>query len=280
MMKTQFEDFLQECLTMDYSSDLVEAMKYSLLAVSKRLRPLLCLAVVSDYGQPIDFALEAAAAVEMIHTYSLIHDDLPAMDDDDYRRGQLTNHKKYGEATAILAGDALLTLAFELLSTSNYDDVTKIQCMKVLAKSSGVKGMILGQFMDMQAEEQILSWDSLLQMYMLKTGQLFSAALVMGAIVAKQEQDINIWQRIGENLGIAFQIQDDILEIEQPIESLGKSSSDVKNKKKTVVSMIGMEKAKLKMAVIYQDICDDIEQLNLKGQEVLKVIDYIIHRQT
>jgi geranylgeranyl diphosphate synthase, type II len=279
-MKLTFEEYLYEVFGPLSESRIKESAMYSLMAPGKRIRPLLLLAVLKDYGCNPDDGLDAAAALEMVHTYSLIHDDLPAMDDDDYRRGRLTNHKMFDEATAILAGDSLLTQAFSQIATSPLSNDVKIQLIIELASSAGGEGMILGQIKDIEAESQPISWDQLLMIYLLKTGKLLSSALVMGAIIAKKSDDVNRWRRIGENLGLAFQIQDDILDVTKTTEELGKTAnSDIVNHKSTAITHLGLKAAKEKMILIYQDVLEDIRALSLSGTEVRNIIELCSNRQ-
>ncbi len=279
-MKLTFEDYLYEIYGPMTQSRLKDSAMYSLMAPGKRIRPLLLLAVLKDYSCNPEIGLDAAAALEMVHTYSLIHDDLPAMDDDDYRRGRLTNHKMYDEATAILAGDALLTQAFAQITRSQLSNDVKIQLIDELASSCGGEGMILGQIRDIEAENTPIGWDQLLMIYLLKTGKLLSSALVMGAIIAGKSQDVSLWRRIGENLGLAFQIQDDILDVTKTTEELGKTAnSDVANHKSTAITHLGLKAAKEKMNLIYQDVLEDLDSLKLNGSEVRSIIELCSHRQ-
>jgi geranylgeranyl pyrophosphate synthase len=202
------------------------------------------------------------------------------MDDDDYRRGRLTNHKMFDEATAILAGDALLTQAFTQIATSSLSNDIKIQLIIELADSAGGEGMILGQIKDIEAESQPIGWDQLLMIYLLKTGKLLSSALVMGAIIARRSSDVATWRRIGENLGLAFQIQDDILDVTKTTEELGKTAnSDIINHKSTAITHLGLKAAKEKMILIYQDVLDDLSNLSLSGFEVRNIIELCSNRQ-
>lgn len=279
-MKLTFEEYLYESFGPLTDSRIKESAMYSLMAPGKRIRPLLLLAVLKDYGCNPDIGLDAAAALEMVHTYSLIHDDLPAMDDDDYRRGRLTNHRMFDEATAILAGDALLTQAFAQIASSQLSGDIKIQLISELAESAGGEGMILGQIHDIEAESHPIGWDQLLMIYLLKTGKLLATALVMGAIIASKNNDIAIWRRIGENLGLAFQIQDDILDVTKTTEELGKTAnSDIVNHKSTAITHLGLKAAKEKMILIYQDVLDDLKEISLNGSEVLNIIELCSNRQ-
>lgn len=227
-------------------ADLQEAMEYSLLAGGKRLRPVLVLECCRLCGGDPDKAIPFAAAVEMIHTYSLIHDDLPAMDNDDMRRGRPTNHKVYGEATAILAGDALLTAAFEQLAKANLPAEQIVQAVTCLSRCAGAPGMVGGQVLDMAGEGRSLNIQELEQLQSLKTGALISAAAQLGCIAAggSQEQREHI-VTYAQALGRAFQVRDDMLDEISTPEELGKPiGSDRANEKSTFLTALGLEKCK------------------------------------
>lgn len=223
--------------------DLHDAMRYSLLGGGKRLRPALTLAACRLCGGQEEFALPFACAVEMVHTYSLIHDDLPAMDDDDLRRGKLTNHKIYGEATAILAGDALQTAAFELLlSASDIPLARRVEGALCLARAAGAGGMVAGQVLDMAAEGRQVTRAEVEELEQLKTGALICAAVQMGAIAAGAEERQRAALRVyAEKFGLAFQVRDDILDVEGSAEELGKrAGSDAASQKSTFVTLLGL----------------------------------------
>ena len=227
----------------DYE-DLYSAMRYSLLAGGKRLRPILVMSFCEAVGGDVDDAMNAAAAIEMIHTYSLIHDDLPCMDDDDYRRGRLTCHRVYGENMAVLAGDALLTAAFRVLAeTENVAAERVLRCLALLAAAAGEDGMVAGQVMDLHGEGQHLDEAALRRMYAGKTGALIYAACTMGAILGGgSEAQIQAAGEYARALGIAFQIRDDMLDVIGTQEELGKPiGSDEGNDKSTFVSLLGLE---------------------------------------
>lgn len=280
-MKHQFDEHLLDCFELFTDSRIKDAMEYSLFASSKRVRPLLLLALLKDYGCDPYLGLDAAAALEMVHTYSLIHDDLPAMDNDDYRRGQLTSHRQFDEATAILAGDSLLTGAFEILAASNLRPEKKSKCLQILAHHSGANGMILGQILDIEYERAPdLNFDQLREMYRLKTGMMIAAALEMACVIAQKEDEQFTVRKIGETLGVAFQVQDDILDVSKTTEELGKSAnSDIANHKTTAVSLLGMEEAQSMVTAMYKEIQNDLNHLSLGGNEVYSFIDYLMSRQ-
>ena len=225
-----------------------EACRYSAMAGGKRLRPALVLEFCRVCGGNQQAALPFACALEMIHTYSLIHDDLPCMDDDDLRRGKPTNHKVYGEATAVLAGDGLLNLAFETASdpknTAMVSAETQVQAIRALSRASGMDGMIGGQVLDMAAEETRISLDQLKTLQELKTGALIGVAAQLGCLIGHaSEEQIAAALEYARCIGLAFQIQDDILDIEGDAETFGKSiGSDAENGKSTYPSLLGLER--------------------------------------
>lgn len=240
-MKELFENYLAHCLDYLPQGRIKEAMLYSLNNKAKRIRPLLLLNMVNDLGENLADALAIAAAIEMIHTYSLIHDDLPAMDNDDYRRGQLTNHKKFDEATAILAGDGLLSEAFTLIAKSNYSDEIKIKLLDKFVEAAGLRGMIKGQELDIYQDDNT----DLMVTDLLKTGCLIALPLQCGAIISGNEGFLDKFMEYGKIFGLCFQIQDDILDVMGDEKELGKSiNSDAKNSKKTYVSVYGLEKSR------------------------------------
>lgn len=229
---------------------ILDAMEYSLMAGGKRIRPILSLAVCDMLRGDKNIVLPFAAAIELIHTYSLIHDDLPCMDNDDYRRGKLTNHKVFGEAMAVLAGDALLNLAFEIMLFETLKDRNNsYPCLKtahMIARAAGTTGMIGGQVLDMESERREISYEELCQMHGKKTGALFTASVLSPAILLDIDETLlKQLENYAVNIGLAFQIKDDILDFEGNSEVVGKTTgSDTINKKATFVSLLGIEKAK------------------------------------
>lgn len=229
---------------------LAASMEYSLMAGGKRLRPVLLMAAAEAVGGRGEDYLTAACAIEMIHTYSLIHDDLPAMDDDDYRRGKPTNHKVYGAGMATLAGDALLTMAFEvLLRQSGVSDTVKLSVLREVSEAAGAKGMVGGQAMDLGAAGQRVNIITLRRMHMGKTGALFRAAVRVGTILAGgNAAELVSLTRYAESFGLAFQITDDILDVVGETEDIGKpTGSDERNQKATYVTLATLSGAE-KMA--------------------------------
>jgi geranylgeranyl diphosphate synthase type II len=222
---------------------LLEAMRYSLLAGGKRLRPVLCLSFCEAVGGEAETALPAAGAIEMIHTYSLIHDDLPCMDNDDYRRGRLTCHKVYGEDLATLAGDALQPAAFRVLSQMKAPADRVLRCISILAGAAGEHGMVAGQVLDLAGEQRLLSQEELQEVHLHKTGDMIRAACQMGAVLGGgSENQIAAAGKFAEHLGLAFQIRDDMLDEIGTQEELGKPiGSDLENGKSTFVSLLGLD---------------------------------------
>lgn len=234
---------LPECA--NGQDEVVKAMKYSLSNGGKRLRPVLCIEFARACGADRFDALDFACAVEYIHTYSLIHDDLPCMDDDDMRRGKPSCHKEFGEATALLAGDALLTHAFQILAGAELDDKKIALACGLLAQNAGVQGMVGGQVIDLKYESETPDLQQLLSVHRLKTGALISAACLLGCIAAgADDEKIAAASAFAYDLGVAFQIKDDILDVVGSTEALGKPvGSDAENNKTTYVTVRGMENA-------------------------------------
>ena len=256
--------------------DVRDAMRYSVSIGGKRIRPCLLMEFADICGGDREDALNIAAALEMVHTYSLIHDDLPCMDNDDMRRGMPSCHKKFGEDIALLAGDALLTLAFNVISTcknSNPDNILK--CVNILSDFAGVDGMVGGQVIDLQSEEKRVDDKTLLQMCTLKTARLIQAACLMGCVISNaSEEEQKAAFDFGYNLGVAFQIVDDILDVTSTAEELGKPiGSDYQNNKSTFVSTLGLETAR-KLANEYTEKA--IESLKLFGESANLLKDFTI----
>lgn len=280
-MNEFFEEYLKQVLAKLPSSPIKKAMNYSLLAGGKRIRPLFFLAVLNGYGIDPVQGIKVACAIEMIHTYSLIHDDLPCMDNDDYRRGSLTCHKQFDEATALLAGDALLTEAFHLACHAHSNAQINCDVVEQLALASGAEGMILGQNKDLMAEDsEDTNLEQLILIHRLKTGKLISLALVCGCLFANKKHDLILWQQIGEKIGLAFQIQDDILDATKTTEQLGKSAgSDLENKKTTYVSLLGLAGARAEMNKAYLQASQLIHQLEIDETDVVALLNKLIQRQ-
>ena len=276
----QIESLLENYINSLPDSTTKSAMLYSLTAGGKRIRPHLLYTVLKGYSVNPEIGNPFACALEMIHTYSLIHDDLPAMDNDDLRRGLPTCHKQFDEATAILAGDGLLTYAFEVAASSNEDSDTVIKCISILSKMAGPSGMVYGQQLDLEAENKVIDWTMLQRIHEHKTGCLLTAPLLMACILSEHEEDILAWKKIGFSLGLAFQVQDDILDIELTAKEFGKSNSDQKNHKGTSVSILGIERAKEVMNDLYQSATHEIQSLTgFKSAELLEYVHQIQQRR-
>ncbi|MDW0112118.1 polyprenyl synthetase family protein [Sporosarcina saromensis] len=277
------DEQLQQLLTGGYSPiSLRESMLYSVKAGGKRIRPLLVLAVLEDFGVQSADALKVASAVELIHTYSLIHDDLPCMDDDDYRRGQLTNHKVFGEATAVLAGDALQTAAFNALASLENTSAEKaLALVRLLAEASGAKGMVGGQILDMEGEKASLSLEQLEEVHLHKTGALLSFCIEAGAILAgANENQIAQLRSYARNIGLAFQIKDDILDVTATTEQLGKpANSDTDSEKSTYPSLLGLEGARLQLEKYHTNAIECLSFLPSDKSYLALFADYIVQRE-
>ncbi len=256
-------------------SGLIEAMKYSLFAGGKRLRPALVLGSAELFNGDIEKVMPSACAIEMIHTYSLIHDDLPALDNDDFRRGKPTLHKVYGEAVALLAGDGLLTLAFELLArTGNPEVVAEV------AHSAGVNGMVGGQYLDIKSEGQIVPLETLQEIHKKKTGALICASLRCGAILSNATvKGLNAITEYGKHLGLAFQIVDDILNVTGDEKTLGKPvGSDKEHKKSTYPALLGLEQSQ-KLAVEHtQKAISSLEYFGAEAEIFRQLALYMLLR--
>ena len=260
-----------------------EAMAYSLFAGGKRLRPVIMLLVCDMLGGKEKEVLPFACAMEMIHTYSLIHDDLPAMDNDDLRRGKLTNHKMFGEAIAILAGDALLNKAFEVVSSYEYENTkAAMKAISVLSQSSGTEGMIGGQIVDINSEGRALELGELLYLESLKTGAIIRSSGVIGALMSgASQEEVRAIDEYCLNLGIAFQIQDDVLDVTGNEENLGKPiGSDDENQKTTFVSLCGIEKAKDAVNEYSKKAVSALEIFGNKAKYLYELADYLINRNS
>ncbi|SER15865.1 farnesyl-diphosphate synthase [Gracilibacillus ureilyticus] len=252
--------------------------KYSIEAGGKRLRPILMKLTCEGLNGDSEKVYPAAMALEMIHTYSLIHDDLPAMDNDTYRRGMLTNHKKFDEATAILAGDGLLTNSFHVISNAAcYSDTEKVFLISKLASASGLEGMVAGQLMDMQAEKESISVEQLEEIHQLKTGRLLTFSIVTGAYLAGADSMIlQKMERFGNLIGLIFQIQDDILDVIGDSEIMGKASgSDEDNQKSTYPSLLGLNGAIEHKNRYVKQAKNLLEEMELNGTLLEKLVDYL-----
>ena len=256
----------------NYPPILQESMKYSLFAGGKRLRPILLFASYDTFQKDTKKVYKTAAALEMIHTYSLIHDDLPAMDDDDYRRGELTNHKKFDEATAILAGDALLTYSFEVIADDPLlTNEEKVFIIQSLAYASGPEGMVAGQILDIEGETKSLSLQQLEKIHELKTGRLINFAITAGAYLANVTGErLKHLQQFAHYLGLIFQVQDDILDVIGDPEKLGKPvGSDEDKDKSTYPNLLGLDGAKEQKNVYEQKAIQALKEAKVNEESYL-----------
>ena len=260
---------------------LSEAIRYSVLGGGKRLRPILVY-LIGELGNAENDSLDIlAGSVEIIHCYSLIHDDLPSMDDDDLRRGKPTTHKKYDEATAILAGDALQPFAFELVTTINTSDKNKLSIIKSLAQACGYQGMVGGQMKDIHSRD-IKDIKSLDMMHSQKTGRLIQCSIETAGILSDlSKQDIESLIEYGDKIGLAFQIQDDIIDIESPSTVSGKDQgSDVEKDKPTYPSIVGIENSKVRAFDLAKEAKEKLQLLERNTDNLCKLADYIVSRKT
>ena len=262
-----------------------EAVRYSLMAGGKRIRPILVLAVSEMFGGTAQSVLPFACAIELIHTYSLIHDDLPAMDNDDYRRGKLTNHKVFGEGAAVLAGDALLNMAFEIMVETLTDSVSierNIKAIQEVAAASGIEGMIGGQIIDIDSKGKQLNEEDLRCMHSLKTGRLITASAVAGAIMSGgNDYDLERIRCYAQNLGLAFQIKDDILSEIGEQSKLGKKiGNDRENNKSTYVTVLGLQEAQRLLKETTLNAVESLKGYNEKAVFLMDLAEYLLKRES
>lgn len=267
-----------------FAKSMAEAMNYSMCAGGKRLRPLLLMETCRMFGGDLSVAEPFMAAMEMIHTHSLIHDDLPAIDNDDYRRGRLTTHKVYGEAMGVLSGVALLNYAYETMLGA-FDIAPEnpgiIEAVRIMAHKTGLYGMLGGQSVDVENDGKPVSKDMLDYIYRHKTSALLEAAMMTGAVIAgaDKEQTAVIEQAAGK-IGLAFQIQDDILDVTSTSEELGKPvHSDEKNHKTTYVTLFGLREASQQVAVLSEDAIELLDSLDQKNEFLKDLIRYLVSRR-
>ncbi len=264
---------------------IMEAMEYSLMAGGKRLRPMLMLESYHLFGGGGQVIEPFLAAIEMIHTYSLVHDDLPAMDNDDYRRGRKTTHVVYGEDMGILAGDALLNYAFEtacLAFDMEEENCSRIgRALKILAGKAGIYGMIGGQVVDVKESGHVISGETLDFIYRLKTGALIEASVMIGAVLAgASEEEIRTMEEIAGKIGMAFQIQDDILDVTSTTETLGKPvHSDEKNEKTTYVTWIGLDEARMETRRMTEEAVEKLRSLKKQDGFLTELLTGLVYRE-
>ena len=265
---------------LEYPSVIAEGMRYSVLNGGKRLRPILLLMVLELFNKKIDLGLPIAVAIEMIHSYSLVHDDLPALDNDEYRRGKLTTHKKFGEAEAILIGDALLTHSFSVVAdeTKGITPDKLIKIIGMISRYAGINGMIGGQTVDIESEKKRVSLETLKYIHENKTGKLIKLPIEIGAIISDAtEEEYKALEKYANGIGLAFQIKDDILDIEGDFEKIGKPiGSDLELEKTTYPSIFGIKKSK---EILNEVILEAKKSLNIFSEEKVRIFlelaDYI-----
>ncbi|MEH1814342.1 MAG: geranylgeranyl diphosphate synthase CrtE [Nostoc sp.] len=278
------DNALDRSIPVIYPEKIYEAMRYSLLAGGKRVRPILCLATCEMIGGTIEMAMPTACAVEMIHTMSLIHDDLPAMDNDDYRRGKLTNHKVYGEDVAILAGDGLLALAFESVAIQTPQSVKREVVLQVIARlgrALGAGGLVGGQVVDLESEgKSDISLETLNFIHKHKTAALLEACVVCGGLIANASpEDVQRLTRYAQNIGLAFQIIDDILDITSTQEQLGKTAGkDQKAQKVTYPSLWGLEESRSIAQELVKEACVELEPFGDRAKPLQAIAHFITSR--
>jgi len=281
--QAQVESALDRSLPVVYPEKIYDAMRYSLLAGGKRLRPILCLATCELTGGTIEMAMPTACALEMIHTMSLIHDDLPAMDNDDYRRGKLTNHKVFGEDVAILAGDGLLAYAFEhvAIETKNVPADRLLKVVAMLGRAVGAAGLVGGQVVDLECEGKMdVSLETLNFIHNHKTAALLEASVTSGAVLAgASEDDLQRLLRYAQNIGLAFQIVDDILDITSTQEELGKTAGkDLAAQKATYPSIWGLEESRRQAARLVDEAKAELNPFGEKADALIAIADFITAR--
>jgi len=277
------EAALDQSLPVVYPETIYESMRYSLMAGGKRLRPILCLATCEMLGGTVEMALPTACGLEMIHTMSLIHDDLPAMDNDDYRRGKLTNHKVYGEDIAILAGDGLLTYAFEYIAskTTGVPSDRTLRVIVHLSRAVGAEGLVGGQVVDLESEgKPDVTLETLTWIHRHKTGALLEASVVCGAILAgASADDQQRLSKYSQDIGLAFQVVDDVLDLTSTPEELGKSvGKDLQAQKATYPSFWGIEESKRQAAQLIASAKAELSPYGTRAQPLLAIADYITAR--
>ncbi len=279
--KTSIDAYLKKVFSdRDYDySKVIDAMAYSVAAGGKRIRPILALEFARIVNSNIEKMMPLACAVELIHTYSLIHDDLPCLDNDDIRRGQPSCHKQFDEATALLAGDGLLTMAFSLIANSEIDDKSKVKAIKILAENAGIHGMIGGQVLDIAHEGQSVTQKQLDNINLLKTSALIEAACLIGCVESNDKKVVDTAKTYARNVGLAFQITDDILDVTSSVEQLGKPiGSDANNQKDTYVSLLGIPKCKNIVENLTNEACAKLEGIEGDTRFLIELAKYLCNR--
>lgn len=262
------------------SKTLFDSMEYSLFSGGKRIRPILAMYSAEIVNGDQKTACEIGSALELIHTYSLVHDDLPSMDDDDYRRGEKANHIVYGPGIAILAGDGLLTGAFELISNMNLENNKIVKIINIISKNAGVNGMVAGQVLDLESENKNVKIEDLKKIHLAKTGALFKAAILSGAYTAEPtNKEIEALKTYSEKLGLLFQITDDILDVIGDEEKLGKNvGSDDQLNKSTYPKLLGLDGAKNEAQKIFNEVQESLKLFEGKANKLNELAKYILNR--
>ena len=273
--------YLNNYLSKSNYSELITPMKYGLFPGGKKIRSKIIFDVGKIFNIQIKDLLVLAASVESIHAYSLIHDDLPCMDDDKLRRGKLSTHMKFGESTAILAGNSLLTTAFEILSDKNFkaDNKTKSQLINLLSRCSGQTGIAGGQYLDLSYEKKKVSLQKILEMELKKTGKLFEFCCAAPLLIKKNNKNLNSFSQIGKNIGLLFQIADDLIDFKGKTKHAGKKTQkDIKKGKATIISLLGYENAVKYANKLKQNIYNKLKIYNKKADDLRETINFIMER--
>lgn len=279
-MINKFEEYLKHSLDECPDGVVKEAALYSLMNGGKRVRPRLLFAALEAYRTSVEKGFGAACAIEMMHTASLIHDDLPSMDDDTLRRGKPTCHVKYGEAMAILAGDALMIESFNKAANATIDIHVNTKIVQELTNGSCLNGMIYGQELDILNENKQIEDATILEKtHFYKTGKLITMPLVMAAYIAKKEQDIEVWREIGAAIGLLFQIQDDVFDVTKSSEELGKNAnSDAENNKPTYVTLLGIDRCNQIIQELYEKAIGKLDEMLVDKNSMIEIFDYLLKR--
>lgn len=277
-MLNSFENYLKN-YNFGPQGSVLDAVQYSILNPGKRIRPMILLSLLDDYNVDYKDGFAPALAIEMIHNYSLIHDDLPAMDNDDYRRGKLSTHKVFDEDIAILAGDALLTMAFSTISDDlNLNDKTKVKLISLLSKHAGINGMIYGQQLDLTYEGLDVDIADINDINIFKTSNLIIFSMLAAATIASMPADYKQLEVLATKLGLAFQIQDDIFDVTKSFEELGKKPSDIDNDKSTYVKLLGLKESNNILKELFDDCYQILKELGLNNKKLHKLILEIQNR--
>lgn len=279
-MINKFEEYLKHSLDECPDGVVKEAALYSLMNGGKRVRPRLLFAALEAYRTSVEKGFGAACAIEMMHTASLIHDDLPSMDDDTLRRGKPTCHVKYGEAMAILAGDALMIESFNKAANATIDIHVNTKIVQELTNGSCLNGMIYGQELDILNENKQIEDATILEKtHFYKTGKLITMPLVMAAYIAKKDQDIEVWREIGAAIGLLFQIQDDVFDVTKSSEELGKNAnSDAENNKPTYVTLLGIDRCNQIIQELYEKAIGKLDEMLVDKNSMIEIFDYLLKR--